>query len=219
MHINKDQVLIGMLLGDLHLQKTPSNANTCRLRLSHSPEQSKYVDWIYSVFIDWCKKTQPPKLVLTKKGYGEYQFYSGYRQEITPYHNLFYKKAPPGQIITKTQHERRFIKVLPANIESLLSPLALAVWYMDDGTKRTDCNAGRIATQCFTETEQIQLREAIWNRFSIKTVQDTWHDQDGKELLGLSIPSTGGHFEKWCNLVSPYIMKYVPDFSYKLIIN
>lgn len=40
----------------------------------------------------------------------------------------------------------------------LIDPTTLAVWFMDDGTKRTDCNAGRIATQGFTKKEQIQLK-------------------------------------------------------------
>ena len=211
MDTRKHQVLIGLLLGDLHIQKTDSNTGKCRLRLSHSLKQKSYTDWIYQVFIDWCVSTKPPKVVETKKGYSEYQFYSEYseyREELVSYHDLFYEKP------TDAKNKSRFIKKLPSNLDSLLtSPLSLAVWYMDDGTKRTDCNAGRIATQGFTEAEQQQLIDCIWKNFSISLKMDLWHDKNRRKLFGLSIPSERGVFKKWCDLVRPYM---IPPLDKKL---
>lgn len=48
-------------------------------------------------------------------------------------------------------------KRVPQEIEALLSPLALAVWYMDDGHRRRDCNALRINTHAFTYEENERL--------------------------------------------------------------
>ena len=41
-------------------------------------------------------------------------------------------------------------KIIPKNIEQLLiDPIALAIWYLDDGTKR-NYNGCRFATQSFS---------------------------------------------------------------------
>lgn len=49
-------------------------------------------------------------------------------------------------------------KIIPHNIQSFLhDPLSLAVWFMDDGYKRSDCNALRLGTDSFTKDEQYLL--------------------------------------------------------------
>lgn len=207
----KDAVLIGLLLGDLHLQKSDSSTGKCRLRLSHERKQKDYMDWIHQFFLDWCKKTKPPYFEVNSKGYEEYLFYSEYREELIYYHNLFYKKP------VKPIPRKRFVKRLPEKIDDLLTnPITLAFWFMDDGTKRTDCNAGRIATQGFSKEEQRKLKDCLWKNFFIRVELDTWHNKKGNEIYGLSIPSTGGHFEKWCHLIRPFITKEVPQMKYKL---
>ena len=211
MNEKQHQVLIGLLLGDLHLQKTDSTTGKCRLRLSHTLEQKDYTDWIYQLFIDWCVKTQARKRVDTNKGYSEYRFYSEYRMELIPYHDLFYKKP------TDSKSKSRFVKILPDNLDSLLtSAQSLAVWYMDDGTKRTDCNSGRIATQGFTETECDQLINCIWQNFSILLKKEPWTYKNRKKLFGLCIPSKDGVFQKWCDLIRPYM---IPPLDRKLYIS
>lgn len=44
---NKKQkaLIIGGLLGDLHIQKTSAATGKCRLRFCHSLKQKDYVDW------------------------------------------------------------------------------------------------------------------------------------------------------------------------------
>ena len=88
---------------------------------------------------------------------------------------------------------------------------------MDDGTKRNDCNAGRIATQGFTQAEHEQLKECIWKNFDIQLSIDVWHNKKNQELFGLSIPSRGGNFRKWCDIIRPFIENEVPSMKYKLI--
>lgn len=206
----KRAVLIGLLLGDLHLQKGDTRIGKCRMRISHQIEQKGYSDWIYNLFIDWCRKTKAPYKEENKKGHVEYLFYSEYREELIEYHNLFYKKPknPDSKV--------RFVKKLPENLEELLTdPITLAVWYMDDGTKRSDCNAGRIATQGFTEDENIRLQKCVWKNHSIHMEVEKWQVK-GKDSYGVSIPSRGGPFTKWCDLIRPFIEKEVPQMMYKL---
>ncbi len=58
---SQNSVIVGSLLGDLHVQKNLSSTNRCRLRFCHSIKQKEYVDWKYTIFKDdFCKKTQVP---------------------------------------------------------------------------------------------------------------------------------------------------------------
>src|SRR5215510_2035823 len=47
--------------------------------------------------------------------------------------------------------ENKFIKIIPHNIEKYLTPLALAIWFMDDGSKLG--KGAKIATNCFKYKE------------------------------------------------------------------
>ena len=58
-------------------------------------------------------------------------------------------------------------KVIPNNIEELLTPLALAIWIMDDGTFKSP--GVRIATNCFTKQEVELLVKALEKKFNIKS--------------------------------------------------
>ena len=113
----------------------------------------------------------------------------------------------------------KYMKRLPKDLDEWLKePLSLAIWYMDDGIKRNDCNAGRIASQGFTLDEQYQLKDCIWKNFSVRLEVETWYaksnaDAKPKARNGLAIPSKGGHFNRWCDLIRPFVL---PEFSYKL---
>jgi len=71
----QNSVIVGCLLGDLHVQKNLSSTNRCRLRFCHSIKQKEYVDWKYTIFKnDFCKKTQAPY----QTNRNEYAFYTSY---------------------------------------------------------------------------------------------------------------------------------------------
>jgi ubiquinol-cytochrome c reductase cytochrome b subunit len=57
-------------------------------------------------------------------------------------------------------------KVIPENIGELLTPLALAVWIMDDGTWKQP--GVRIATNCFTKEECELLVSVLDLKFNLK---------------------------------------------------
>jgi hypothetical protein len=46
----------------------------------------------------------------------------------------------------------KYVKILPSNLEDYLTPLALAIWFMDDGS-RLKHGGLRIATNNFTKKE------------------------------------------------------------------
>ena len=52
-------------------------------------------------------------------------------------HEMFYIKV-----------DNKFVKIIPNNMFDWLTPLSLAIWFLDDGSKCN--NSVRIATNCFT---------------------------------------------------------------------
>ncbi len=128
----QNAVVIGGLLGDLHIQKGKTQVGRCRLRFCHSIKQKEFVDWKYNIFKeDFCKTTKPPFIESKKRP--DYLFYTGYREEFIEPHSIWYPiiENPDPDI------GEQFVKKVPSNIADILTdPLALAVWYLDDGTKR-----------------------------------------------------------------------------------
>ena len=58
-------------------------------------------------------------------------------------------------------------KVIPENIADFLTPLALAIWIQDDGTRHS--SGVRIATNCFTKEEVELLVKALEIKFNLKS--------------------------------------------------
>ena len=141
-------VVVGGLLGDLHTQRTTASTQRCRLRVCHSIGQREYVYWKYTVLREpFCKSVKPPHETARP---GEYVFYTMYRDE-------WYKNDGNG-----------FRKRVPEKIDTLLvDPISLAVWYLDDGTKRGDSDACRLATQGFSLQENQALSNCLWTNFAI----------------------------------------------------
>lgn len=116
----QESILLGTILGDGYLQKT--GVKNARLKLEHGDVQKEYLIW---------KGKQFPRLFLGKPIYLErihpktnrtYKYWR-WQSNSTPifgdWHRLFYKNGK---------------KCLPVDLIKLLNqPLALAIWYMDDG--------------------------------------------------------------------------------------
>ncbi len=163
----QDALIIGGLLGDMHIQKTSASTNRCRLRICHSLRQKKYVDWKHSVLLTpFCKKTKPPYVDNRQPITPAYLFYTSYRDEFLLYHTAWYQRKGLGSRITK---------IVPANIKQLLvDPIALAVWYLDDGTKRSGYNACRFATQSFSLKENKLLALCLKDNFGLVATIEVW---------------------------------------------
>lgn len=61
-------------------------------------------------------------------------------------------------------------KIVPTNIKSIFhSSLALAVWYLDDGSLKTDCRALKLHTNNFTLVEVEMLKDTLELNFDVKS--------------------------------------------------
>lgn len=122
-------IVVGGLLRDLHIQKTTASTQRCWLRVCHNVAQRTYVDWKYTVLAEpFCKGVKPPHETARA---GKYVFYTMYGDEFLPYRDEWYRDDGNG-----------FRKRVPDTIDTMLVDLiSLAVWYLDDGTKRDDSDA------------------------------------------------------------------------------
>jgi len=188
--LRQKEILIGSLLGDAHLEK---NGRNVRLRVSHKESQENYLRWKQTEFSSLpCSK---PRLVCevdkrNDKTYKSWHFSTYSLEVFNSYWKKFYKNR---------------IKIIPKDIRELAnSPLSLAVWFMDDGYKRNDCNALRLNTDSFSLYEQKLLQECLRRSFKI----NSRIHKKGK-YWNIYIPSLEAI--EFCRIIKPYIpleMKY-----------
>lgn len=197
----KHTIIIGSLLNDMHIQKTNAVTEKCRLWFSHSIKQKDYVNWKYTVFENpFCSKTKPPyktARIFHSSSKGEYIFYTEYANEFSWYHSTWYTKKIQFNENGKLKYTYK--KKIPDNIlELLVDPIMLAIWYLDDGTKRNDCNACGLATQSFSEKENIMLQQCLQTYFNLHVTIDKWKNKKTEKILyGLSIPSKNSSYKNF----------------------
>jgi len=185
-------VLVGSLLGDGHAERLQSGG--VRIRFRQKANHKEYLFWLYDFFNKrgYCSNNLP---VLYKQKYGD-KIYEAYRFGTYGFTSWMW--------LYKLFYTNSKIKVIPRNIADLLTPLALAVWIMDDGTWKQP--GVRIATNCFTKQEVELLVLTLETKFNLKS---TLHKNNAKYQLYIkqeSIPLLK-------ELILPYM---VPSMLYKL---
>jgi hypothetical protein len=230
----EEAVFLGNLLGDGHIQK---RGNSFRTKISHPISQKEYVFWKYDQLKRLCDQTMSPKRVVanrTLKSAGmqeqSYLFYLNSGMYLKKYHDLFYKpyiwrpnSTKPGttwldidsDYELKKGEKIRYKKVITESLIEYFneSPYLLAVWFLDDGSRRTDCFSGRFATQGFSKSEQHLLKRYLEQVFNIRS-QIVLHNRL-KDQYYLSIPSKNGHFARLTQIIEP-IVNQIPSMSYKI---
>jgi hypothetical protein len=193
MRLSKRQkeILIGLILGDGCLEK---NGNNVRLRVEHGLKQEEYLKWLYEEFKNISQK---PRIVSNRhpkngKIYKRLHFSTLSLKCLNIYRSIFYVNKQ---------------KVIPDEIEKILaSPLSLAIWFMDDGYKRNDCNALRISSDSFSRNDQLKLMKCLEDNFCVKSKLH----KKGKNW-NIYIPEK--YSKVFCDLVCSYI---IPSMKYKI---
>ncbi len=135
-------VIIGSILGDGYVRIIPKRKDAF-LEINHSYNAKDYVDWKYSLLKEISGSA--PKL---RKGNGNrlaYRFSTRQHQEITKLFRIFYNDGK---------------KIVP-NYLKITIP-ALAIWYMDDGSKCRSSDV-YINTQQFALEDQKRLIQCLQN--------------------------------------------------------
>jgi len=101
---------------------------------------------------------------------------------------------------------KRKRKTVPLSLPRIINPQVLAVWIMDDGYRRNDCNALRLNTQSYSLAEQKIIKQAL----TALTLES--NIQKHKKYFVIYIPSRS--MERLRSLVAPFI---IPSMDYKIV--
>lgn len=184
-------IVIGSLLGDAY-----ANARTIegtRICYRQSDKHSDYLFWLYDFFYTrgYCSNLKPRKYTRKLKDmeYYGYEFNTFTFRSFNWIHKLFYKKGT---------------KYINPQLEQYLTPLALAIWIMDDGCWAS--SGVRISTNCF-KLEEVKLLANMLTKLynlncTVKNIEGRYSIYITKE----SIP-------KLRDILLPYIL---PSMKYKL---
>ena len=174
-------ILIGCLLGDGAMRKKKN----ALLEINHCLAQKSLVDWKFSKFKELVRTL--PK---SRKGNGKriaYRFVTRSLPELTPFYDKFFASKK---------------KRIPIDLD--LTPLALAIWFMDDGSKTY--SSVYLNTQQFSKDEQLNLIYALKKQFGI----DSTLNKD-KTYFRIRIKTRS--IVEFINLVEPFVLE---EFKYKL---
>jgi hypothetical protein len=184
----QEAVLTGTLLGDGSL---PVHGRYPRLFVKHKADHDALALFKYEVFRDFISMRPhyfPQRL--NGRGYPCVQFVSRTNVAFLGWRQRFYRG-------------RR--KVVPVDIDRDLSPLALAVWLMDDGA--ADYAGLTFQTHSFTQAETNRLAAVLRRKYGLSTRVRANRGSLIVYVAAESIPELR-------RIVAPHVLT---DFEYKLI--
>lgn len=179
-------IMIGCLLGNGYMRIVPGGRDAF-LEINHSIKARDYVDWKYSELRRICTSL-PTERSSGSDGRRAYRFNTKQMEELTELHRRFYRIGK---------------KTVPPNLH--LDPLALAVWYQDDGSK---CRSSDVYlnTQQFSLLDQKRLLHQL-REYGIRARLNKDKQYYRVRILKDSIPLFMKTIEK----------DVVPSMRYKLV--
>ena len=148
------EVLIGLLLGDACIQATVSKIGGHRLTIRHSMEQYEYLQHLHELFEDLVVQSLALGKTLdnrTKETYFWCNLHTLSFKWFAYYRTLFYSETG--------------VKIVPANIGEVLTPIGLAYWFADDGYFHNFSGGFYLSTNSFTLAEVELLVEVLKKNF------------------------------------------------------
>ena len=185
----QESIICGTLLGDGLLER---NGTFVRLVTDHSAAQAAYVHWKAGWLTPFC-----PTITLKER--------ADRRTHRTYSHCILRTRTSPlleryVALFYKGTHKR-----IPVMLPTMITPPMLAVWIMDDGYRRNDCNALRLNTQGYTFPEQRIVQRALVTLSIQSTIQ-----KHTKHFV-VYIPSKS--MGRLRAIASPHL---IPSMKYKL---
>lgn len=194
-----NEILVGILLGDGHVQKRSLNGNSrfmygqSSLRIHHL----NYFKHVLNLFKPYLSETFKLKEKTfkdnrTNNTYKSVNFATLSLPCFNQYKSLFYKNNK---------------KIVPINIQELLTPIGLAYWIMDDGSIQ---NKGlHLNTYAFNSEDVLKLKSTLENLFGNNSLKCSIH----KHKKGNRIYIFGESMDILRNNISVYMHE---DMLYKL---
>lgn len=177
---HQEEILIGSLLGDAYITKRG------QIQFEQSDKQKEYLFWKHCELSSISYKNISIVKRFDKRFNAEYTSYRFWtRQYFLSWRNKFYFENK---------------KIIPKDLQ--LSPLSLAVWYMDDG-----CLSDHkciLATDNFLYGDVLFLQKLFLERFKIVTSM-----RNGSKLL-----IRKESWKTFFSIIEPYILS---TMQYKLL--
>jgi hypothetical protein len=168
--------------------------------VSFGAKHSPYLHHLYDLFEPYTN-TGPASISVynkkTKTNHEVLKFNTVSLPQLLYYHRLFYVLNSVGKLI----------KIVPGNIEELMSPIVLAHLIMGDGNLKLPDEIIRIYTNSFTKEEVELLSLAITKKLNI--LSKVTHDRNNQYMITIS--------KSQLPLVRELTKSYVcPSMYYKL---
>lgn len=184
-------IILGCILGDGSLIKKKEYKNVY-LSIKHSNVQKDYLLWKIEKFAD-----TPIGAGRAPYGGEKWTYLSRPHEELSKLYNLTYK------------HNKLVIKRSWLNN---MTPLSLAVWWLDKGSLISNKKKGVINTDDFDEKSAILLSRYLLKVWDIKTkVSNVKSIRNGKEKLKPRIWMSTNELNKFISIIKEYVpesMKY-----------
>ena len=183
----QQSVLVGTLLGDACLAK---HGRFHRLHVKHQASQRILVDLKYSVFRSFISMPiHGFDQKLNGKLYPCFQFATRTHPVLSDWYFRFYQSGR---------------KVVPMDVADRLTPLALAVWFMDDGA--ADFAGVTFQTHNFSSEEVRRLDGVLRERFDLVT---SIRSNRGRDIIYVKASS----IDRLEEVIRPHLLR---GFEYKL---
>jgi hypothetical protein len=188
------EILIGLLLGDAHIQRRSATANSRLMYIQSAEVHKEYFNHVFNVFLSFCVDGFTPKVKtsLDKKS-GKYFTSLSFATMQLPCFNLF------KEIFYSLNK-----KIVPINIYDLLTPRGLAFWIQDDGSRQGP--GVHLGVYAFSDEDVDRLMFTLQDKFNLKC---SIHYHNGKPRIYILKES----MEELIKLTQPF---FVPEMLYKL---
>lgn len=173
-------ILIGCVLGDAYITRLG------KIQIEQSAKQIEYINWKYDQLknISYGPPIKPVARYSKKYNRTFYSYRFWTRQYFKSWREKFYMDNKKIFFIEK------------------ISPLSLAVWYMDDGAIN-DGKRAIISTESFSEEEREKIKNLFIKDFNIRPS----FKKQGKMIIGTR------DSKKFFAIIKPYI---ISSMQYKL---
>ena len=151
-------IIFGSLLGDSHAERR-AIGNGTRISFTQEAIHKEYLLWLHNFISSLGYSTPNLPKIQTRLGLG------GKLRYVLRFHTFTYSSL--NWIHDLWYGATRGVKCVPKNIGEFLTPLALAIWIMDDGGR---VGKGlKFATNSFSYEDCLLLSNVLFDKYNLRT--------------------------------------------------
>jgi len=207
MNLSREELrsaVIGMVLGDGCISKRWKNGEAY-FQMTHCVAQYEYMLWKQNILDEiTSSKIHPTTRVLNGKTFHGYHLGTLRHPSFTKLYKRFYYDK---------------VKVVDEYLVKKINPLALAIWFMDDGTSGINKDRGvgenrsyYLCTNNFDYANQLLLKKSLKLNFGLDwNINKAGKSKDGTYNYRLRLANR--HNEMFIDIIRPYI---IPCMRYKI---